>query len=123
MTMFAIFVVDKMAIQYGSVIKIQTTPVSIVAYVDTWLETVSIVAEEVEEEAEIMVEEAEVEDELNLEEGEVMMLSWLRKRRKKKTLQWLMVGWAKPISESQLMECLWMLTLITELSLLVDSFM
>ncbi len=91
------------------------------AFVDTWHETVA--AEDVEEEVAILVEEAEVEDELNLEEGEVKMPSWLRKRRKKKTLQWLMVRWAKPISESQLMECLWTHTLITELSLLVDSFM
>ncbi len=93
------------------------------AYVDTWQEIVSIAAEDVEEEVEIKVEEAEVEDELKQEEGEVRMLSWLRKRRRKKILRRQMVGWAKPSSESRPMECLWMLNLITELSQLVDSFM
>ncbi len=116
--------VDRMVIQYGFVIRILTTPVSIVVCEDTWLETASIMAEDevaIGEEAEAMVEGAEVEDELALEEREMEMPNWLRRRRKKKIPQWQMVRWAKPISESRLRGCLWMLTLITELSLLVGS--
>ncbi len=109
MTELTIFV-DKMAIQYVFAIRIQTTPASIVVYEDTWLETVSIMAEDevsmtIREEVEILVEEAEVEDELALEEGEVTMPNWIRKRGRKRIPHWQMVGWAKPNSESRLMEC------------------
>ncbi len=114
----------KLVIQFGSAIKTPTMPASIVDNEDTWLETVSIMAEDevtIEDEAEVLVGEAEVEDELVLEEREVKMVSWLRRQRKKKPLQQQMVRWAKLNSKSRLMECWWTLTLITELSLLVGN--
>ncbi len=70
--------VDKMAIQFVFVTKTRITPASTVVFVDTWQETVSIVAEDVDE-VEVLIEEADIEDELKLEEGEVKMLNLRRK--------------------------------------------